>query len=159
MKAVVLLFLVMALNLFPNQLPVPSNQWEQHKEGVALAVSSATQVKHVLSIHTIQVIIKNTSTTPLCFVGVDAANEEFEIYYQNEQGMDVPLRDYVRNFAARAPPIEIKSGEALTREVELTSGEHGLIKGDKVKCRISIYGEVSKRHFSIESSPKVLVHE
>src|ERR1700728_1167499 len=67
--------------------------WEQHSEGVALALTLNTQTEKGVHKSVINVYIKNTSDTNKTFI-VSGADSGIRIYYIDGQGAQVTLHNY-----------------------------------------------------------------
>ena len=148
----------MALSIFTEtlaqsngQLNIPAALWEQHPEGIALALFLSTQDVQKKAI---QVYIQNTSNTDkyLIVSGIDSG---IQIYYIDATGAQVPLHNYSDNMLNRKSSL-IKPGETLTRRILLTPDELVLIQTHPIKCNFIIHDPATEKYSKIESTPKML---
>jgi hypothetical protein len=135
---------------------LPQKAWEQHREGIAVAILAVTDAESIPPKYSISAFLKNTSSTDKYFAGFDGTHRDFEIFYTDDNGNQTPLRDY------RQPDIiqkmlecpVIKPGATLSLTVGLTPPEIVLLKGRLVRCAFSMFGLGT--HFGVESSPTIL---
>src|ERR1700683_5337235 len=70
----------------------PASLWEQHPEGIALAMTLSTRTENGVESNAIHVYIKNTSPTVKDFPP-RGSDWGIEIYYIDGHGAQVPLHD------------------------------------------------------------------
>jgi hypothetical protein len=147
-----LVFLFFSLIPFVAKSAIPESAWEQHPEGLALALFLKTTTVEGQEKDTIRVFMKNTSTTLKRYVGPDLYNVAVEIFYENNEGKQVPLRDYSPPSGTPLPPPEIKPGAIFLRTVDLTPDELTLIKTHRISAHISITDDAGKQNYYLQSA-------
>ncbi len=137
---------------------IPASAWEQHPEGVALAVRYSPPSLPDKSTGKITVYIKNISSSSLYYVGYDGFNMSFEIFYLDSSGKEVPGADYngFESGSATNPP-EIKPRMVLTRTAELNSKGIALLQKRLISCHLFFLGVDGKTFLKINSTPSVLI--
>jgi hypothetical protein len=141
---------------------IPGGAWEQHTEGVALAIVFTVTTENGTEKGTIKVYIKNTSGTTKYLPG-NINDRAVQIFYIDNEGRCVPLRDY----SLKVPPIFTmpampdsrlyQAGELGIRTVDLSPTELALVKKYPVQCRFHISDSKIGGYKLIESSLKILV--
>jgi len=73
---------------------ISSSLWEKHSEaGVALAVCIGTKTEQGVQKKFVKICIKNISNTDK-FISSYGADSGMEVYYIDDKGVQIPLRDY-----------------------------------------------------------------
>ncbi len=152
-----LLFVFAPLSAQSN---IPTSAWEQHPEGVALAMTSTTNTDNGAQKGAISVYIKNTSDLTKYYKGPDGFNLDMQIFYMDDHGEQIPLRDYNWRGCSSTLSPAIKPGKILSRTVDLNPNEFALIQGRLIKCRVCIFviadSKIQQRYL-IESLPRKLI--
>ena len=153
------LLLAPAAHLHAQTAALPSSAWEQHPEGISLAVTLTAQLPSGAPGSAIVIYLKNTSTTEW-----DVMNGEVdhgvEIYYLDGNGVRTPLHNYPADAAARSLKMRnliVKPDQVTNRAVNLTPAELETVKSHPVVCRIRIFSPSAAKLYTIESKPKTLV--
>jgi hypothetical protein len=163
-KSLAILFaanMVFSAAVADNQTNLPAGAWEQHPEGIALALRLTTTTHPAGQANAISISIKNISKTPKQFSRF-AAESGIQIFYLKKPGAPIPLgTDSVLIYHAAiydSGPVAILPNATLVRVVKLTSKELVSVKSYPVKCIIRISDPTEKKDYKIESSPKMLVN-
>lgn len=151
-KLVTLLLSSLMAFLAIAESPIPNNMWDHCQEGIALYVGLDIRSEKDHE-NCIRCDIKNTSKADRYFSGPDAVNSECDIFYESDKGNWVLLRP-LHNKAASCPPVKIAPGQTLILKINLSQSELDAIKARPLKCRLDIFNEDLKKHFSVESLPK-----
>jgi len=142
---------------------IPASAWEQHPEGVALAMILVTQTENGTQKGAIKVYVKNTSSG-IKYLPDNINDWAVQIFYIDNKGKHVPLRDYSaeqrpRTFTMPAMPDSrlYQPGEIGIRTIDLSPSELAVVKKYPVICHF-YFGDVQIGRFNpIESSPKMLI--
>lgn len=146
-----------------NAPHIPASSWEQHPQGIALAVTLANRTHNGSQKHYVVVYIKNTSASDKYFSEMNDISR-LELSYVNDSGAEVPLRTYNYDHPdgivlMNVPPYAIKPGEILSRKIELTPDELALVKAHPVQCSFFISDQQVDKGYKVESAPKMLISE
>src|ERR1700683_2136817 len=135
---------------------LPASQWEQHSDGIALAIIPTRRIdkEYYINKPIINIYIKNTSNSIKNFPahGMDFG---IELYYINSNGFKVPLHDYSQKqfFSMNLGNIPIQPGATLLVPIDISEKEALLLKTVPVECRIELSDPATNQSFTIESSP------
>jgi hypothetical protein len=143
-----------------KQPNIPASSWEQHPEGIALAINLITQTETGNQESFVQVYIKNLSSASIQVIDSEI-DFGIEVYYLDGQGTEIPLHNYhpdpdESTYHRKMRHIVIGPSDVILRTVRLTPDELVVIKAHLSKCSFIIYDPTNKRQFAIESSPKYL---
>jgi hypothetical protein len=142
---------------------IPEDSWEQHPEGIALAMTLISQTGADDVEHAVHIYIKNTSTIDKKLMDGNI-DHGMEIYYLNDSGAKVPLHNYhpiqsELNMIEGNPKkkdVIIKPNEIVSRSVNINSSDLLLFKTHPVICRFFICDLGANQQSTIESSPRRL---
>jgi hypothetical protein len=117
---------------------IPANAWEQHPEGIALAMILTTQMENGVQKSTIQVYVKNTSNVVKSYFGPNHFDGMGVIILYVKNNESVSLRDYSPEEGSKKMRPQIKPGQILSQTVDLSPDELALIKAYPVKCHVAL---------------------
>ena len=148
---------VPANDVFYCQPNVPAGLWEQHPEGVVVAVIFTYPPNDPLTNTSLSVYIKNTSTTAKLFDRNDY-DSGVKVFYIDASGAKVPLHDYTVPSAhlSKKLPFTIEPGTTICVRIGLNLQSYSLLKTHPVMCSFTIYDPTTKQRGLIETSPKIL---
>jgi hypothetical protein len=146
-----------------DQPNIPKSSWEQHREGIALAITLTSQTGADDGEHAVHIYIKNTSAIDKKIIDGDI-DHGMELYYLNDSGVKVPLHNYhpiqsELEMIERNPKkkdVLIKPNEIVSRSVNINSSDLLLLKTHPVICRFFICDLGTNQQSTIESSPRQL---
>ena len=79
------------------------------------------------------------------------------MFYIDDHGNQVPLRNYDQDVELRMFSETIKPDTILSIKIDITSEELATIKAHPVLCSFVIYDPTSKQKYTIKTSPKQLI--
>ena len=139
---------------------IPDSAWEQHPEGIAVAMTFSSHNENNVQKNVITIYMKNTSNLSAYYVGTEGFHREVALFLVDKAGEETPLRDYSPQPGSKILAPEIKPGETLSRTVDLSPEEMALIKGHPIKCRLNFLNISENKivkHYAVKSTPKVLI--
>jgi len=138
---------------------IPANAWEQHPQGVALALMLTKGVGNDSQSIYLKLYVKNTSNIPEALMGRASAI----FFYLDSSGKPVilghhghpnqPWKDVIENNPRWRiiPPGEIRSTGA-----EVTAAEVVLIKTYTIQCKILLIDPATQKEVPVVGSPQLL---
>ncbi|MCE0497101.1 MAG: hypothetical protein LV481_04055 [Methylacidiphilales bacterium] len=136
-----------------DQPNIPASSWEQHPEGVALALMLTKGIGNDSQSIYLRLFVKNTSDNPVPLMGGPAV-----FFYLDSSGNPVNLGnnsedDIIENFQRWKV---IAPGKIRSTETEVTTAEVAVIKANTVKCKILLLDRATHKEVPVVGSPQLL---
>jgi hypothetical protein len=136
-----------------EQLNIPANAWEQHPEGVALALILTKGIENDAQSIYLRLYVKNTSDNPVPLMGGPAV-----FFYVDGSGKTVILANnsddnLIENFQRWKV---IAPGKIRSTDIEVTTAEVAVIKANTVKCKILLLDRATHKEVPVVGSPQLL---
>jgi hypothetical protein len=142
------------------QVPqIPDNAWQQHPEGVALALMlSKGRGNDAQSIY-LNLYVKNTSNNPVSMMGGPAI-----FFYLDSSGKPVSLGNHAHPDQPWKDAIErnqrfkvIPPGKIRSTGTDVTTAEVALIKTHTVQCKIILVDPATQKEVAVVGSPQLII--
>ena len=132
---------------------IPAAAWEQHPEGVALALMLTKGIGNDAQSIYLRLYVKNTSDNPVPLMGGPAV-----FFYLDGSGNTVILAnnaedDIIENFQRWKV---IAPGKIRSTDIEVTTAEVAVIKANTVKCKILLLDRATHKEVPVVGSPELL---
>ena len=155
---VILLLNITGLLATAQEPQIPANAWEQHPEGVALALMLIKGIGNDSQSIYLKLYVKNTSNNPVPMMGEPAI-----FFYLDSSGNPVTLGHHGHPNQPWKDVIEsnqrlriISPGEIRPTGTEVTAAEVALIKTHTVHCKILLIAPATQKEVPIVGSPQLL---
>ena len=142
--------------------PIPPSAWEQHPEGVALALVLTSGTDGGLQVSYLRLYVKNTSDTAKYLV-TQSHGVAAQFFYVGANGNQVILGNHDHPGHPEKDLIEsnqrlrvILPGKIRSTGTEVTADEVALMKTQTVRCKIYINDPTTKQDVPITGAPQLL---
>jgi hypothetical protein len=157
---VILLLNITGLGATAQEEPqIPANAWEQHPEGVALALVLTKGIGNDAQSIYLKLYVKNTSNNPEAIMGRGPAT----FFYLDSSGNPVNLGHYGhanqpwKDFNENSQRWRvIPPGKITSTGTEVTAADVALIKTNTVKCKILLIDPATSKEVVVVGSPQLL---
>ena len=138
---------------------IPATAWEQHPEGVALALMLTKGIGNDAQSIYLKLYVKNTSTNPVALMGRASAI----FYYLDSNGKPVNLGHHGHPNEPWKDVIEgnprwrvIPPGKIGSTGAEVTAAEVAVIKANTIKCKVLLIDPATQKQTAVVGSPQLL---
>ena len=138
---------------------IPATAWEQHPEGVALALMLTKGIGNDAQSIYLKLYVKNTSKNPEALMGRAWAI----FFYLDSSGNPVTLGHHGHPNQPWKDVIEsnqrlriISPGEIRATGAEVTAAEVTLIKTHTIQCKILLIDPATQKEVAVVGSPQLL---
>jgi hypothetical protein len=141
---------------------IPATAWEQHPEGVALALMLTKGIGNDAQSIYLKLFVKNTSNSSES-LATQSRGASALFFYLDSSGRAVTLGNHDHPDQPWKDEIEsnprwriILPGKIIPTGTDVTAAEVAVIKANKVKCKILLIDPATQKQTVIVGSPQLL---
>ena len=166
-KASKLLSVVLTSSVFVGTIragggnKIPQGTWEQHLEGISVAVLLSHQNQNGSPGNTLKVYIKNNRTDLIEFLG-GGEGKGIKVHYTTTGGVEVPLwqSQLSRSISnAVTGPEKFPPGDTILKMLDLTEDKAAKIRGAPIECEFGIRDPKKNKGYLIKTTARIAPYE
>ena|ERR1700722_9412460 len=133
----------------------PEILFDNTPSGMAIALTLKSRIEKGVNIYFIRLYLRNTTKSDI-YYSSHPSNIRIELYYINDNGVQIPLRHYQYPMTAYSNAFyPIPPGYTFSRDIILGSNELKLVQSHPIICSCIVFGSGSTL-IKVASSPKLL---